>query len=90
MEGVGAGPWVQETLASGDAAGQEALRACCERLWLQKLKRWVEGDLELMCSRVARTGKQLPVGSSERGILHLAQVCPFAQKIGDGTLLACY
>jgi hypothetical protein len=27
---------------------------------------------------------------SEQGILHLAQVSPFGQKIGDGTLLAWY
>jgi hypothetical protein len=27
---------------------------------------------------------------SEQGILHLAQVNPFGQKIGDGTLLAWY
>jgi hypothetical protein len=49
----------------------------------------VESDLELMCSRVARTVKPSPVASSEWGILHLAQVSPFGQKIGDGILLAC-
>jgi hypothetical protein len=50
----------------------------------------VESDLELMSSRVTHTGKLSPVASSEQGIQHLAQVCPFGQKIGDGTLLACY
>jgi hypothetical protein len=50
----------------------------------------VESDLELMCSQVARAGKSSPVAfaSSERGILHLAQVSPLRQKIRDGTLFA--
>jgi hypothetical protein len=48
--------------------------------------------MELMCSWVTHVGKLSPeaLASSERGILHLAQVSPFGQKIGDGTLLACY
>jgi hypothetical protein len=52
----------------------------------------VERDLELMCSEVTHVGKPLPVAfaSFERGILHLDKVSPFGQKIGDGTLLACY
>jgi hypothetical protein len=41
---------VQETPALGDSVGQEARHACSERLWLQRLKSRVKGDLELMCS----------------------------------------
>jgi hypothetical protein len=41
---------VQDTLAPRDSAWQEARHACSELLRLQRLKRWVEGDLELMCS----------------------------------------
>jgi hypothetical protein len=43
----------QETLILGDSAGQEARHACSEWLRLQRLKRRVEDDLELMCSWVA-------------------------------------
>jgi hypothetical protein len=69
---------------------QEARHACYEQLWLQRLKQRVESDLELMCSQVARAGKSSSVAfaSSERGILHLAQVSPLRQKIRDGTLFA--
>jgi hypothetical protein len=81
---------VQESAAFGDAAGQETCLTCCEWLWLQRLKRCVESDLGLMCSRVIRTGKPSLVASSERGIVHLAQVSPFGEKIGDGSLLACH
>jgi hypothetical protein len=91
-DAIGAGPRVQETLSSRDVASQEVRNACCERLRLQRLKRWVESDLELMCSWVACVGQPSPVAlaSPERGILHLAQVSPFGQKIGDEILLACY
>jgi hypothetical protein len=70
---------VQETLAPGDLAGDEARRACRERLWLQWLKRRVEGDLELMCSRVSYVGKPSTVASplADRGILHLPWVSFF-------------
>jgi hypothetical protein len=44
----------------------------------------------LMCLWVVCVGKPSHVALFERGILHLAQVSPFGQKIGDGTLLACY
>jgi hypothetical protein len=52
----------------------------------------VESDLELMCSWVIHTGKlsTAALASSEWGILHLAQVGPFGQQIGYGTMLACY
>jgi hypothetical protein len=33
-----------------DSIGQEARCACSDSLWLQRLKRQVEDDLELMCS----------------------------------------
>jgi hypothetical protein len=35
-------------------------------------------------------GKTVARALFEQGILHLAQVSPFGQKIGDRTLLACY
>jgi hypothetical protein len=52
----------------------------------------VESDLELTCSWVIHTGKPstAALASSEWGILHLAQVGPFGQQIGYGTMLACY
>jgi hypothetical protein len=45
--------WLQEALVPRASAKQEACRAHNERLWLQKLKRWGEGNLELICSRAA-------------------------------------
>jgi hypothetical protein len=56
-----------------------AIPTCCERLRLQRLKWWVGSDMEIMCSRVAHTGKLSPVALalSERGILYLAQVSLF-------------
>jgi hypothetical protein len=55
-----------------DLAGLEAYRACSEGLRLQRLKRRVEGELELICSRVARVEKLSPVASvlADRGIMH--------------------
>jgi hypothetical protein len=91
-DAIGAGPRVEETLTSGDMMGQEVCHTRCEWLRLQRLMQRVESNLELMCSWVARAGKLSPLAlaSSERGILHLAQVSPSGQKIGDGTSLACY
>jgi hypothetical protein len=51
-DAVGTSPRVQHTPAYGDAVGQEAHRTCCEWLWQKRLKRLVDSDLELMCSRV--------------------------------------
>jgi hypothetical protein len=39
----------RETPVPRDSSGQEARRACIERLQLQRLKRRVEDDLELRC-----------------------------------------
>jgi hypothetical protein len=52
----------------------------------------MESDLELMCSWVACARKLSPVALvvSKRGILHLAQISPFGQRVEGGTLLACY
>jgi hypothetical protein len=79
LSSVEAHAQAQETLIPGDSVGQETHRACHERLWLQTLKRWVEDDLELMCSQAARMGKPSPVASSlaDRGILHLPWVSSF-------------
>jgi hypothetical protein len=49
-DGVEAHAWAQETPIPGDSAGQESHHACIERLQLQRLKMWVEDDLELKCS----------------------------------------
>jgi hypothetical protein len=76
LGGIDTNTQVQEALVPRDSVRQEARRACSERLWLQKLKRWVEGDLELMCSRAAYIEKMSPVASAlvDRGILHLPWV----------------
>jgi hypothetical protein len=55
---------------------QEAGRACSKRLRSQRLKRLVEGDLELACLRVTnaeRSSTDAPA-SADRNILHLLQV----------------
>jgi hypothetical protein len=59
-------------LDPGDSVRQEAHRACSERLRLQRLKSWVEGELELMCSWAASIEKTSPVASAlaDRGILY--------------------
>jgi hypothetical protein len=63
---------VQEALVPGDLARQEARRACSERLQLQRLKRRVEGELEIICSRASYIQKMSPVASAlaNRGLQH--------------------
>jgi hypothetical protein len=55
---------------------------------LQRLKKKVEGELELMCSRAARTEKMSPVASAlaDRGILHPHRVSFLEKEKGS---LAC-
>jgi hypothetical protein len=84
---------VQEAPIPGDSVGQEAHRACSERLQLQRLKRWVEDNLELMCSWAPCVGKTSLMASSlvDRGILHLPRVrFFFLDRTEDGILLVRY
>jgi hypothetical protein len=55
---------VQEALVPGDSVRQEARRAYSEQLWLQRLKRQLEGDLELTCSRATCVEKMSPIASA--------------------------
>jgi hypothetical protein len=82
----------QKTLIPEDSAGQETYRACSEQLGLQRLKRQVEDDLELMCSWAATTGKTSPMASSlaDRGVLYLPWVSFFLDRTEDGILPICY
>jgi hypothetical protein len=61
QSGAEANAWAQETPAPRDSAAQEACHACSEWMWLQRLKSWVKGDLELMCSWAACMGKPSPM-----------------------------
>jgi hypothetical protein len=40
---------VADALISEDSVRREASRVCSERLQSQRVKRWMEGDLELTC-----------------------------------------
>jgi hypothetical protein len=68
--------WVQQALFPEDLARQKAHRACSERLQSQRLKRLVEGDPELVCSRAAGAEMPSPIASAlaYRDILHPLQV----------------
>jgi hypothetical protein len=72
LSGVETDAHAQETLAPGDPLGQEACRACHELLQLQRLKRWVKGELEFPCLRPTCMGEMSPVASTlvDQGILH--------------------
>jgi hypothetical protein len=50
LGGIEAHARAQETLIPKDPVRQESCHACIEWLQLQRLKRWVEDDLELKCS----------------------------------------
>jgi hypothetical protein len=54
----------------------EAHRVCSERLWVERQKRLVEGDVELACPPAADTGTSLPDTSAlaDRNTLHPFQV----------------
>jgi hypothetical protein len=82
----------QEALVPGDSGRQEAHHACSERLRLQWLKRWVEGELVLMCSRVSYIGTTSPIASAlaNRGILHPPRVSFLGKEKKKEVLLACY
>jgi hypothetical protein len=72
--------------------GQEACYICNEWLQLQRLKRQVEDDLELMCSWTAYVGKTSLMASSlaNRGILHLLGLVFFLDRTEDGILFVHY
>jgi hypothetical protein len=80
----------QQALIPSDSMGQEACYICNEWLQLQRLKRQVENDLELMCSWTAYVGKTSLMASSlaNRGILHLLGLVFFPRQ-NRGWNLVC-
>jgi hypothetical protein len=80
---------VQEALVPDDSVRQEACHACSEWLRLQRLKRRVEGEQELMCSRAACVNKtsQLALALANQGIMQPPRVSFLEKQKGRKSCL---